>query len=239
MKFQTYSRIPYVAIFALALVSGSHNVFAQDAPEIEAFIEGIDNYDDYSDPVISRPDLSGGRDLPPNELPSADSDDFVVAPNLVPEQVNEPAKAAVAETKEDSNTNPDTFVNDYFDQHYYTDPKPPVARTWVLGITVPIFDREFDGDRLFSVNPADLTQTLRSNNADPNGTSGIDINLARRSSTGWGFEARYWGLYSSAATSVLGGNPTTVLNGLGQINDNGVALSDTFNTADFHQLTRD
>lgn len=240
MKFQKYSHILHAAIFVVALVSGSHGVLAQDAPAIEAFIEGIDNYDDYSDPVISRPDLSGGRDLPPNELPSADSDDFVVAPDLVPERVGEPTEPTEVATDTTADTNSDTFVSDYFDEHYYTEPEPPVARTWVLGITAPIFDREFDGDRLFSVNPADLTQTLRSSDADPNGTSGIDINLARRSSSGLGFEARYWGLYSSAATAVLGGNPTTAISGLSQLNDDSlVALSDTFNTADFHALTRE
>lgn len=240
MKVQMYSRILQAAVIVAALVIGSHGVSGQDAPEIEAFIDGIDNYDDYGDPVISRPDLSGGRDLPPNALPSAESNDFVVAPDLVPEQINKPGEEPAAVANSESNASSDAFVNDYFDDNYYNaETAPPVTRTWVLGITVPIFNREFDGDRLFSVNPADATQTLSSNDADPNGTSGIDINLARRSSTGWGFEARYWGLYSSAVTSVLGGNPTTALSGLGQINDNGVSLADTFNTADFHSLTRD
>ena len=46
-------------------------------------------------------------------------------------------------------------------------------------------------------------------------------------------------MYSAAATGVLGGTPTTAINGLSQLNDNGVALSDIFNTADFHALTRE
>ena len=115
----------------------------------------------------------------------------------------------------------------------------PIVSSWVLGINVPIFDRDFDGDRLFSFNPSDLTQTLSSNDADPNGTSGIEVNLARRSSNGVGYEARYWGLYASATTDVLGGTPTTAINGLSQISDGGELLSDTFNTSDFHSLTRD
>ena len=134
-------------------------------------------------------------------------------------------------------TDPNALGSDYFDD--YDNSLAPVARTWVLGINVPIFDRDFDGDRLFSFNPADPTQTLSSNDADPNGTSGIEVNLATRGSSGYGFEARYWGLYASAATDVLGGTPTTAINGLSQISDGGVALSDTFNTSDFHSLTRD
>ena len=132
----------------------------------------------------------------------------------------------------------DAIASDYFED---SDPllASAVDRNWVFGINVPIFDRDFDGDRLFSFNPSDLTQTLSSNDADPNGTSGIEINLATRSSNGLGFEARYWGLYSSAATDVLGGTPTTAINGLSQISDGDVALSETFNTSDFHSLTRD
>ena len=129
-------------------------------------------------------------------------------------------------------------ASDYFTDYDRT-LNAPVARTWVLGINVPIFDRDFDGDRLFSFNPSDPTQTLSSNDADPDGTSGIEVNLARRGSNGWGYEARYWGLYASAATDILGGSPTTAINGLGQISDGGVALSDSFNTSDFHSLTRD
>ena len=246
MKIQMSTRILHAMVTVVVLVSVSHSVSAQDAPEVEAFIAGIDNYDNYDDPVIARPNLSGGRDLPPNALPDVDSDDFIVAPDLVPEQVNEPvvpvAAAPMAPTAStDANWTPhsDTYVSDYFDDQYYNEAPVPVSRNWVLGITVPIFDREFDGDRLFSFNPANLTETLNSNDADPNATSGIDVNLARRSSTGWGVEARYWGLYSSAATSVLGGNPTTAITGLGQISDNGVSVADTFNTADFHALTRD
>lgn len=237
MIIQMYSRrvASIVCIFALVLCSSI--AMAQNAPEIDAFIAGIDSYDSYDDPVISRPDLSGGQELPPNVLP--DEDDFVVAPELVPERVEEEAAATKADAKSVTDADSDTFVSDYFDEHYYVDPEPVAASTWVLGITVPIFDREFDGDRFFSFDPNDLTQTLSSSDADPDGTSGIDINIARRSSSGRGFEARYWGLYAAAATGVLGGNPSTAINGLSQIADNGVALSDTFNTADFHELTRD
>ena len=238
MKIQVYLRrlAPIASIVVVVLCSSS--VQAQTAPAIEAFIAGIDNYDNYDDPVISTPDLSGGQELPPNLLP--EEDDFVIAPGLVPERVDEGVKAgAKSDSGSELDPNSDTFVSDYFDENYYVDPEPVVANTWVLGITVPIFDRDFDGDRFFSFNPADLTQTLSSSNADPNETSGIDINIARRSASGFGFEARYWGLYAAAATSVLGGNPSTAINGLSQIADNGVALSDTFNTADFHALTRD
>ena len=247
MKIQMYSRILHAIVTAVVLVSVSQGVAAQDAPEIEAFIEGLDDFNDYDDPVITSPDLSGGQDLPPNQLPVVDPNEFVVAPELVPERVNEPtgATAAVNEVPSPAiagnlDPNSESYVSDYFDEHYYNDAPAPAASSWVLGITVPIFDREFDRERLFSVDPADQTNTLNSSSADPNATSGIDINLARRSSTGWGGEVRYWGLYSSAATGVLGGNPTTAINGLSQLNDDsGVALSDIFNTADFHALTRE
>ena len=132
----------------------------------------------------------------------------------------------------------DAAASDYFDEHANS-LNSPSDRNWVVGINVPIFDRDFDGDRLFSFNPSNPTQTLTSNDADPNGTSGIEINLATRSSSGLGFEARYWGLYSSSTTDVLGGSPTTAINGLSQISQGGTSLADSFNTSDFHSLTRD
>ena len=163
-----------------------------------------------------------------NEIGAAVSPINVDASPPAPRLLPEPA----------SQVDPNAPASDYFLDY---DPAldTPVTRNWVLGINVPIFDRDFDGDRLFSFNPSDLTQTLSSNDADPNGTSGIEINLATRSSSGLGFEARYWGLYASATTDVLGGTPTTAINGLSQISDGGVALSETFNTSDFHSLTRD
>lgn len=240
MKIQAYTSFLSSMVAVAAMACCSSVVVAQDAPEIEAFIAGIDNYDNYDNPIISRPDLSNGLDVPPNSLPKADTSDFVVAPDLVPEKVDDATQTAAAASQPASDVGSEEYISEYFDDNYYDGSDfTPVARTWVLGISVPIFDREFDGDRLFSFNPNDLTQTLSSNDADPNGTSGIDVTLARRSSSGLGFEARYWGLYASAATQVLGGNPTTAINGLSQISDNGVALSDVFNTADFHALTRD
>jgi len=152
------------------------------------------------------------------------SDDFIVAPDLPP----------VAESDSSFDTH-----GDYFDEHYRNGAQASVGRTMVLSITVPVIDRELDGDRLFAFNPADPSRTLNSSSADPGDASGIDIKLARRNGSGWGFEARYWGLFAAAETGLLGGTPTTAISGLGQIMDNGVAVSDAFNTSDFHSLTRD
>ena len=215
MKISTYSRslTSMAAVVAMAFCPGGAP--AQNAPEIDAFIAGIDGFDNYDDPVISTRDFSGGRELPQNVLPESGSNDFA-APNLAPQQVDAPESAAVASDAQ-TTAGSDQFVSDYFDKNYYVDPDPIPARTWVLGITVPILRREFDGNRLFSVNPADVTQTLSSNDADPRGSAGIDINFARRSSSGLGFEVRYLGLYPSAANAVLGGTPTTAINGLSQL----------------------
>ena len=240
MKIQICTWTPSALSVALAMALCVQSTVAQDSPEIEAFISGIDS---FQDAVISPPDLRvSGDEIPRNALPDDDSNEFVVGSRPVPERVNDATEAAAdvvdVEPTPNAIADPDAPVSDYFNE-YNSPLDSPIARTWVLGITVPIFDREFDGDRLFSFNPSDLTQTLSSNDADPNGTSGIDVTLARRSSTGWGAEARYWGLYATANTDVLGGSPTTAINGLSQINDRGVALSDTFNTSDFHALTRD
>lgn len=209
MKINMCSRVLHAMIAVGALVSGSSNVLAQDAPVMETFVTGGNSV------VAAGPNVS-----------SVVADDFVVAPDL-------PTSPGV---DSDSDLN---ATDDYFDEEYRNAVQASSGRTMVLGISVPIFDRELDGDRLFSFNPADPTQSLNSSSADPNGTSGIDINFARRNSSGWGFEARYWGLYASADTGLLGGSPTTAISGLGQITDSGVLLSDTFNTSDFHSLTRD
>jgi len=118
------------------------------------------------------------------------SDDFIVAPDLPP----------VAESDSSFDTH-----GDYFDEHYRNGAQASVGRTMVLSITVPVIDRELDGDRLFAFNPADPSRTLNSSSADPGDASGIDIKLARRNGSGWGFEARYWGLFAAAETGLLGG----------------------------------
>ena len=197
MKIQIYTWTLSASTAVFALIMCAQSASAQNVPEIETAISGLNS-----------------TDAP------------AIAPALP--RLDEPVTGSGAGTP----------ASDYFED-YDRSFDPPGARSWVLGINVPIFDRDFDGDRLFSFNPSDPTQTLSSNDADPDGTSGIEINLATRSSNGWGFEARYWGLYASAATDTLGGTPTTAINGLSQISDGGVALSDTFNTSDFHSLTRD
>ena len=129
-------------------------------------------------------------------------------------------------------------ASDYFEEYDRSVASSPVTRNWVLGVNALILERDLDGNRLFSFNPADSTQTLSSRDADPGDTGGVDVTLATRTSTGMGFEARYWGLYPSSTTGILQGNPATAINGLSQIDDGGVALSDSFNTSDFHSLTR-
>ncbi len=224
------------ALIAVLVMSCFGNAMAQEAPEIDAFISGID---DYENSVISRSELLGeSDDVPANVLPDDGSSDFVVGPRPVPERsIEAPTNKSEGEKAAPAASSNST-VSDYFDQSYGP-MEAPVASTWVLGISVPIFDRELDGDRLFSFNPSNLTQTLTSEQANAGTVSGIDISLGRRTSHGLGFEARYWGLYPGAETQVLGGTPETAITGLSQINDNGTALSDTFNAADFHGLTRE
>lgn len=234
IKTRTWNSLALIAVLAMSVCYG--NAMAQEAPEVEAFISGIENYDES---VISRPDFRGGNDeVPPNVLPDGESNDFVVGPRPVPERTIETSTSQSVANEVNSGANMDTIASDYFDQSY-SSVYAPVAKTWVLGVSVPIFDRELDGDRLFSFNPADPSQALTSEQADNGTFSGIDVSLGRRSSNGKGFEARYWGLYPGADTQVLGGTPVTAINGLSQINDNGTSLSDTFNAADFHELTRE
>jgi hypothetical protein len=216
---------------------------AQEAPEIEAFIAGIESYDEAGRAVAGENTANG--EVPANALPADTGNDFVAGPPAVPSRVVEVRPANVDQPASEGSLNQCEACttgpgSDYFyDDYQVIDAPVSPDRTWVLGVGVPIFDRQLDGNRLFSFNPADPTQTLTNQNADGGIVGGIDTSLARRSSNGRGFEVRYWGLYPGAETALLGGSPTTAINGLSQINDSGTALSDTFNAADFHALTRD
>jgi hypothetical protein len=110
-----------------------------------------------------------------------------------------------------------------------------------------LFDRGLGRNVDFASN---TPGTLLSSDSTGDGIlAGIDAQIARRRSSGLGWEARYFGLYPSDDSTQIGINANTLLPGLGQLGANisgtdpaatvvGPTAADVFNAADTHVLTR-
>ena len=111
----------------------------------------------------------------------------------------------------------------------------------VLGLSAIGYRRNYGEDRLLSNNFTEQGDTLFSSDAEHGQIGGFEAYLIARSSSGVGWEFRYFGLAPSDNTATLGNDPTTVLVGL---NDVAIApgepsVSDIFAAGNFHSLTRD
>lgn len=95
---------------------------------------------------------------------------------------------------------------------------------------------------------------LLANGPDEGAFTGVDINYGRRSSNGRGWEMRFFGFDPGSASDVAGSNPSlawggvvapfpdfsiTETVGLSGIGFNGISMSDVFNNAGNHRVTRD
>lgn len=111
----------------------------------------------------------------------------------------------------------------------------------VLGLSAIGFERNYGDDRLLSNNFTDRGDTLTTGDADHNRIGGFETYLNCRSSSGVGWEFRYFGLDPSDNTATLGSDPSTVLVGLNDIatapGDPSVAT--IFANGNFHSLTRE
>ena len=111
----------------------------------------------------------------------------------------------------------------------------------ILGLSAIGYRRNYGEDRLLSNNFTEQGDTLFSSDAEHGQIGGFEAYLIARSSSGVGWEFRYFGLAPSDNTATLGNDPTTVLVGL---NDIAIApgeptVSDIFAEGNFHSLTRD
>lgn len=111
----------------------------------------------------------------------------------------------------------------------------------VLGLSALGFRRNYGEDRLLSNNFTERGDTLTTSDADHGQIGGFEAYLNCRSSSGVGWEFRYFGLAPSENTATLGNDPSTVLVGL---NDIAVApgeqsVADIFAAGNFHTVTRD
>jgi len=110
----------------------------------------------------------------------------------------------------------------------------------VLGLSAIGYRRNYGEDRLLSNNFTDRGDTLRTSDAHHGKIGGFEAYLNCRSSSGVGWEFRYFGLAPSDNTASLGNDPTTVLVGLNDIATapGDPTLSDIFAAGNFHALTR-
>lgn len=111
----------------------------------------------------------------------------------------------------------------------------------VLGLSALGFRRNYGEDRLLSNNFTDRGDTLTTSDANHGQIGGFEAYLNCRSSSGVGWEFRYFGLAPSENTATLGNDPTTVLVGLNDIAvaPGGQSVADIFADGNFHTVTRD
>lgn len=111
----------------------------------------------------------------------------------------------------------------------------------VLGLSAIGYRRNYGEDRLLSNNFTDRGDTLTTSDAHHGKIGGFEAYLNCRSSSGVGWEFRYFGLAPSENTATLGNDPTTVLVGLNDIANapGDPSVSDIFAAGNFHSVTRD
>lgn len=111
----------------------------------------------------------------------------------------------------------------------------------VFGMSALGFERNYGSDRLLSNNFTERGDTLSTGDSDHNKIGGFETYLQCRSSSGVGWEFRYFGLAPSDNTATLGNDPTTVLVGLNNIGESPTApsVANIFADGNFHALTRD
>lgn len=111
----------------------------------------------------------------------------------------------------------------------------------ILGLSAIGYRRNYGEDRLLSNNFTDQGDTLFSSDAEHGQIGGFEAYLIARSSSGVGWEFRYFGLAPSDNTATLGNDPTTVLVGFNDIATapGDPTLSDIFAAGNFHALTRE
>ena len=109
---------------------------------------------------------------------------------------------------------------------------------WVVGLYALSFARDYEDDRRLSFNPSG--QFLRTTDADEGDFGGWGIDLARRTSSGKGFELRYWAFNPDATAQLDGFQVTTALRGLDQLEHvpTGRNIEEIFNSATNHVLVR-
>ena len=110
----------------------------------------------------------------------------------------------------------------------------------VLGLSAIGYRRNYGEDRLLSNNFTDRGDTLRTSDANHGQIGGFEAYLNCRSSSGVGWEFRYFGLAPSDNTATLGNAPTTVLVGFNDIATapGDPTLTDIFAAGNSHSVTR-
>lgn len=115
------------------------------------------------------------------------------------------------------------------------------SANWVGGINVLFFNRDYEDDKGLSYISGMPSTNLHSTDADMGGFVGVEGFIGRRGCNGFGWEARYWGLFPSDASTSINGAPYTVFNGYNNIDHtaSGYNAYQIYNTATTHTITRD
>ncbi|HMP79712.1 MAG TPA: hypothetical protein PKD54_09700, partial [Pirellulaceae bacterium] len=120
----------------------------------------------------------------------------------------------------------------------HSDSRSERNANWLVGVNGLVFSRDYEDDLGMSVNA--LGESLFSTDADLGYFGGVEALIGRRTCQGSGWEARYWGLYPSTATAVLGNLPVTTFTGFADLDyvPSGTTVLDIFNSADAHSVRR-
>lgn len=110
---------------------------------------------------------------------------------------------------------------------------------WIGGVNGLVFFRDLEDDLGLGFNS--LSDYLYSTDSAPGAMGGVEAMLGRRGCSGWGWEARYWGLFPNQSDVMFGNTPYSTLAGLTQIRDtvSGFDALQIYNSASSHRLYRD
>lgn len=110
---------------------------------------------------------------------------------------------------------------------------------WIVGANALIFHRDLEDDLGLGFNAG--SDYLFSTDSAPGTMGGVEAMLGRRGCSGWGWEARYWGLYPGQSDVTFGNMPGTTLSGLTDVFyvPAGTSVLNIYNTAATHRLYRD
>ena len=219
--------------------TGSAAAFGQEPPEVESYIAGVNDFLADQDDIVTPDDDLPENPLPDNSITPLQASppdysqrdswqrDTRQTPSIyqyspsspaVDPVVGAPARDSSVSNSNDLTAIPSTIVNDRAEYDFtssqpasrdYFEPQVAPDAIWLLGFNGLVFNRNLDDDKVFGFDAANPADVQLASNSDGGYTGGVEGTIARRNSRGYGWEARYFGVYGDESQGLLGGTPQT------------------------------
>ncbi|HMO14819.1 MAG TPA: BBP7 family outer membrane beta-barrel protein [Pirellulaceae bacterium] len=112
----------------------------------------------------------------------------------------------------------------------------PRRANWLVGVNSLFFFRSYENRIPLSRN---AYQRIVSTDADHSILPGVEGVFGIRTANCWGFEGRYWGLFSNRADVSIGGMPETYLRSIDGLTLGAYDVREIYDNADSHRIYRD